>query len=345
MFNKLWYVLTFDLDQRKTPRILLGIFLVLLSICTYFIYRNPDQFINYPLTENILNLENVSVDVLAAIDPNITPEQKQAATVSRQKTLAAANGNSSQPSSATSALDGSSTGGEATAAEPASAYVAFYADNQSDSDDDDARHLNVVNRILASGANPVVNAGDIMEDGTEASWNRFLNIAGTLLGTKTFYATLGNNDRVVGDSSTPSPYFLNYFNFPNNERWYSVNSGNLHIVVLDSAFASSSATQLSWLSSDLQSEASQTRITVVVFHHPTFASTISSYIQNYGVDFVVCGHVHTYVKSTVGGATIFTLPGGTSIGHATALVYNDYATFKAYDINGSLIETTQINER
>jgi predicted MPP superfamily phosphohydrolase len=184
-----------------------------------------------------------------------------------------------------------------------------------------------------------------MEDGTEASWNRFLNIASTLLGSRTFYAALGNNDRVVGDPSTPSTYFLNYFNFPNNEQWYSVNSGNLHIVVLDSAFSAANPSQTAWLSSDLQSANSQSRITVVMFHHPTFATTIQSYLQNYGVDFVVAGHIHTYSKSTVGSATMFTLPGGTAIGHATAQVFNNYAIFKAYNINGSLIETTTVNER
>jgi hypothetical protein len=153
--------------------------------------------------------------------------------------------------------------------ESPSAFLAFYADNQSDSDDDDARHQNVVNRILASGANPVIHAGDLMEDGTQNSFDRFLNVAGILLGSRTFYGALGNNDRLFGDSATPSPIFLDYFNFPNNEKWYSVNSGNLHLVILDSAFSASDPAQISWLASDLQSAASQSRITAVIFHHPT----------------------------------------------------------------------------
>ncbi len=229
--------------------------------------------------------------------------------------------------------------------ESPSAYVAFYADNQSDSDEDDFRHTNVVNRIMSSGANPIIHAGDIMEDGTQDSFDRFLNVAGALLGSRTFYAALGNNDRLYGDSGTPSPIFLNYFNFPNNEKWYSINSGNLHVVILDSAFSSSDANQLSWLSSDLQSSASQSRITVVVFHHPTFVPTVESYLQNYGVDFVICGHVHVYSKSYSAGIYRFTLPGGTEIGHATATVYNDYANLNFYNLNGSLIETIKVNER
>ena len=99
------------------------------------------------------------------------------------------------------------------------------------------------------------------------------------------------------------------------------------------------------MASDLQSSASQSRITVVVFHHPTFAATVGSYLENYGVDFVVFGHVHYYSKTYTAGIYRFTLPGGTSLGHATALIYSDYSKFKVYDINGLLIETTTINER
>lgn len=184
-----------------------------------------------------------------------------------------------------------------------------------------------------------------MEDGTQNSFDRFLNVAGILLGSRTFYGALGNNDRLFGDSTTPSPIFLDYFNFPNNERWYSVNSGNLHVVILDSAFSASDPNQLSWLESDLQSAASQSRITAVVFHHPTFFSTIQSYLINYGVDFVVCGHIHTYTKTDVSGIKIFTLPGGTAIGHATSSVYNDYAIMNVYGQNGSLVESSRIDER
>ena len=37
--------------------------------------------------------------------------------------------------------------------ESPSAYVAFYADNQSDTDEEDTNHLRVVNYILAKGTN------------------------------------------------------------------------------------------------------------------------------------------------------------------------------------------------
>lgn len=226
-----------------------------------------------------------------------------------------------------------------------SVKVAFYADNQSDSDADDAIHQNTVNNILASGANPIFHAGDLMEDGTLDSMNRFLNITSTLRSTRTFYAALGNNDRVVGDSSTPSPYFFDNFSFPNNERWYSVNYGNLHMVILDSAFASGSQTQINWLVSDLQSDASQDRITGVIFHHPSYATTVASYLDTYGVDFVMMGHLHSYNHYTSNGIPHFVLSGQPSLGHIVANVGADNVTMTVYNNSNGVVDNVSFDER
>lgn len=327
------------------PRIFLAVFLLLAGFSTYQIARNADKLVSQAdsniLTSNILSPEaHKAADDLGIATENgaIIRRSSKGATTNSDGVTASSDSTSDSdtaPEDAKPTSDDSET----------PTFVAFYADNQSDSDADDIRHQNVVNRILATSANPVIHAGDIMEDGTLDSWNRFLNIASPLLSARTFYAALGNNDRVVGDSGTPSSYFLDYFNFPNNERWYSVNSGNMHLVILDSAFDWDSADQLSWLESDLQSEASQSRITVVVYHHPTFTSVVDTRLINYGVDFVICGHIHAYSKNISNGIYFFTLPGGTSIGHATASIYSDHVIFKAYDQNGSLIESTQFNER
>jgi predicted phosphodiesterase len=229
--------------------------------------------------------------------------------------------------------------------ESPSAYVAFYADNQSDSDADDANHQRVVNYILNTGANPIFHAGDLMEDGTQDSLDRFNTVTSTLRSTRTFYAALGNNDRKVGDSSTPSQLFLDNFVFPNNERWYSVNYGNLHMIILDSAFAAGSSTQLAWLSSDLQSSNSQNRITGVIFHHPSFSSTVASYLVNYGADFIISGHLHSYNHYLTSGIDQFVLSGQPNIGYMTALVYSDKVKLTAYNSGNSVIQTVTINER
>jgi len=327
------------------PRILLLVFLLLAGWSTYFISTNADDFIHQSdsnlLKESILSPEAEK----KADEMGIVSEDGKI--VKKTPTNSSSTTNTSGTTSSNgSTQNNTSDDSQSADSEPeSSTFVAFYADNQSDSDEDDARHFDVVNRILASGANPVIHAGDIMEDGTPDSWNRFLNVAGILLSTRTFYAALGNNDRFFGDSTTPSSFFLDYFNFPNNEQWYSINTGNMHLVVLDSAFSASSPSQLSWLASDLQSAESQSRITVVVYHHPTFASTVSSYLENYGADFVVAGHIHTYSKTLSNGIYYFSLPGGTSIGHALATINENSATITFYNISGSAIETTTVPAR
>ena len=229
--------------------------------------------------------------------------------------------------------------------ESPSAYVAFYADNQSDNDQEDANHLATVNRILSSGANPVFHAGDLMEDGTQNSLDRFNTVTTTLRATRTFYAAIGNNDRKVGDSTTPSQLYLDNFSFPNNELWYSVNYGNLHMVVLDSAFNASNATQRSWLQADLQSSASQDRITGVMFHHPTFADTIAQDLVDYGVDFVIMGHYHSYNHSVKNGINHFIMSGQPTIGYVLMRVYSNDVSMTVYNHNGTVVENIAFDER
>lgn len=226
--------------------------------------------------------------------------------------------------------------------ESLSAFVAFYSDNQSDSNEDDARHQAVVDRILTSGANPVFHAGDLMEDGTQNSLDRFNAVAATMLATRSFYGALGNNDREVGDPNTPSHLYLNQFGF---SQYYSVNTGNLHLVVLDSAFLGASPAQLAWLDSDLKSAASQSRITGVMFHHPSFVSTINSYLINNNADFVVNGHTHVYAQYKSGGIYYFTLPGGTSIGYALANIYSTYGQMYIYNNSGGLLGNATFKNR
>jgi len=229
--------------------------------------------------------------------------------------------------------------------ESESAYVAFYSDPQSDTDEEDVNHQRVVDYILARGANPVFNAGDLMEDGTQASMDRFNAVTATLRSTRTFYSAIGNNDRAVGDPSTPSPIYLNNFSFPNNERWYSVNWGNLHIVILDSAFAASDPSQISWFVSDIQSAASQNRITGVIFHHPTFASTIASYLLDNGVDFVLMGHNHSYNYYESGGIDYFVSSGQPNMGYFTIQVFSSYAIIRVYNSGNGFVRAVTVNAR
>lgn len=335
-FQKFLDCFLFDTSRRKLPYILLAIFFLVAGYATYYIHANADQLVySY---ENAL-LVGPDGKTLESSATGSAPGAAGSKATSGKKSGA----NGSSTSSGSSAAGGSGTSGSGT--ESALAYVAFYSDNQSDTDEEDARHLAVVNDILATDANPVFHAGDLMEDGTADSLNRFNNVAGGMLASRTFYGALGNNDRNGGDTSTPSPLYLANFSFPGNERWYSVNVGNLHLVVLDSAFASTSPTQLAWLAGDLASAESQSRITGVVFHHPSFVSTVESYLINNYADFVVDGHTHGYAKSISNGIYYFTLPGGGSLGYCTAGIYTTQVKFNCYNSSNGLIDSTTFNAR
>lgn len=258
-------------------------------------------------------------------------------TSSKKSTTSVTPATSPSPSNTPSSIPPSSP-------ESPSAYVAFYADTQSDSDGDDQNHNAVVNLLLNSGANPIIHAGDLMEDGTQESLNRFNNVTATLRSTRTFYSALGNNDRKYGDATLPSPLYLANFNYPNNEQWYSVNIGNLHMVVLDSAFSSASQTQLNWLASDLAATPSS-KITGVIYHHPTFSSTVHNIFRDNRVDFVITGHYHSYSQVTSDGIHYYVLSGQPAIGYATAQVFSNSATINVYNSSNSLIDTASVNNR
>lgn len=329
-----------DLGKKK---LLLALFVtsfvLIIGISAFVYFRNKEQ-INGTIEDIILEAGNAEQESITQTTSTQSEEESESSTsdsTTTTSTKPSTDGSASQPKPEPEP--------EPEPPESPSAVVAFYADSQSDTDGEDVIHQKAVNYIISSGANPVFHAGDLMEDGTQNSLDRFNAVTITLRSSRIFYAALGNNDRKVGDPSTPSQLFLDNFVFPNNERWYSVNYGNLHMVVLDSAFAASNPSQLNWLASDLQSTASQTRITGVMFHHPTFSSSISSQLVNYGVDFVISGHNHAYQHTTSSGINYFVLSGQTSLGYMVARIYSDRVTITVYNNSNGVVDSVEFNER
>lgn len=278
---------------------------------------------------------------LGEVTPETATTSKSKSSTAKQPTSESNQTTEQEPVTSTSSTPQSSE------PEAPSATVAFYADSQTDENPvgEIENHRRVVNYILATGANPIFHAGDLMEDGTQQSLDYFNDATSVLRSSRTFYAALGNNDREVGNSSLPSSLFLNNFSFPNNEKWYSVNIGNLHMVILDSAFSLASTAQRDWLIGDLQSAASQSRITGVMFHHPTFTSSIQQYLIDYGVDFVVAGHNHLYNHSVVENIHYLVTSGQPSIGYFIANVYENRVLLTVFNHINNVVEVITINER
>jgi len=339
-------------NKRAVLFILVAVVLLLASAAIAYVYVRGQQGIastgdNISIEQNTsssLSFENTTLSNTSgsSISTSIVSSSEVSSEEASTSSVA-----SSIPvsSTTTSSVPVSSSSSSVPVPESPSAVVAFYGDSQSDTDAEDTYHLRAVNYIINTGANPVFHVGDVMEDGTQASLDRFNNVTATLRSIRTFYAALGNNDRVEGDSSTPSPLFLNNFVFPNNEQWYSVNIGNLHVIVLDSAFSASNPTQISWFVADLASSASQSRITAVMFHHPSFRSAISTYLVNYGVEFVVAGHEHNYQHTNPDGVHTFVMSGQPNIGYILTSVYSDSVSITAYNSGNGVIESVSFNER
>jgi len=313
--------------------------------------NNTTQVSENGLEENKAGQEETDIETSTTSTQSDISSETESSSSSSSSSVTSSTSVSKKTTTSTTATNTTTTQSEEPEPEPEpepenpSAVVAFYSDNQSDTDEEDVIHQRAVNYILNSGANPIFHAGDLMEDGTQDSLDRFNSVTVTLRSSRTFYAALGNNDREVGDPNTPSHLFLNNFVFPNNEQWYSVNYGNLHMVILDSAFSSTNPSQLSWLSSDLQSANSQTKITGVMYHHPSFSGTVSTYLINYDVDFIISGHLHAYSHSVSNDIHYFVLSGQPSLGYIVARIYSDNVSITVYNNYNGVVDSVEFNER
>lgn len=138
-----------------------------------------------------------------------------------------------------------------------------------------------------------------------------------------FFPCLGNHD---WDSANAAPY-LDYFSLPNNERYYEVVRGAVHLFALDSDPNEPDGTdadsrQAHWLEAQLKASSAPWKL--VYFHHPPYssgphASTIGMRwpFAEWGASIVFSGHDHTYerfevdgfpyIVNGVGGATLYDL--------------------------------------
>jgi len=317
-----------------------------------FIHRSR-QDTNSTIEDNApsSNVDDIQAGQTA---PDLTPEDDTSDNDSTNNSVAkntASNDKASSDSTSSHGTDPTPTPAPDPTADPESlsATVAYYSDSQSDTDAEDQNHQRVVDYIMATSANPVFHAGDLMEDGTENSLNRFNAVTTVMLSVKAFYSAHGNNER------NSSLYFDN-FTYPGNEHYFSVNTGNLHMITLDNYALSVAvgSAQYNWLLSDLQSAASQDRLTGVMFHYPIYGAggdwknmipSMVPLFNTYGVDFVVSGHEHSYQQGVVNGVNYFVCSGQPNIGYMLAKVYSSYLTITSYDANNAFIGSYTISQR
>jgi hypothetical protein len=122
-----------------------------------------------------------------------------------------------------------------------------------------------------------------------------------------FFPSLGNHD---WSTASAAPYF-DYFTLPNNERYYDIAIGDVHLFALDSDRnepdgIGPDSPQAAWLKARLAESSSPWK--VVYFHAPPYSSgphrgelEMRWPFREWGASIVLAGHDHTYERLNVEG--------------------------------------------
>jgi len=167
-----------------------------------------------------------------------------------------------------------------------------------------------LSEISARNNSFVLHAGDLSyANGNMAYWDLWFDQIAVVAAKMLYMPAIGNHE---DEDEYGFTSYLGRFALPNNERWYSYDWGNMHVVVLDteSDYATGSS-QLTWLDADLASASVDPNIDWIVasFHKPPYSASlthgsnlnvrayISPVLEAYGVDVAFTGHDHTYERS------------------------------------------------
>ncbi len=194
-------------------------------------------------------------------------------------------------------------------------YIVVYGDSRTGHE----IHQKIVDAVIKTNPVAVFHTGDLVDKGSKAEeWKIFNRISSKLLAKTEFYPTLGNHEE------NSLLYFEN-FSLPNNERWYRVEKGGIHFIILDSnTKMGEGSEQYEWLKQELKKISEKLKFIIVVLHHPLFASEASSHKEDekdlqkslvplfnkYGVDAVFAGHIHAYERLYQGGIYYIITGGG-----------------------------------
>lgn len=135
--------------------------------------------------------------------------------------------------------------------------------------------------------------------------------------TNRFWPSLGNHDwhsiSCTGNSCDGA--YFDYFTLPNNERYYDVDMGLVHLFALDSDSKepdgrNSNSIQANWFQN--KTAASSSCYNMVFFHHPPYSSgwhgsndSLQWPFTAWRADAVFGGHDHLYERLDVGGIPYF----------------------------------------
>ena len=195
----------------------------------------------------------------------------------------------------------------------------------------------VANRIATAGTQFTQTVGDnVYPDAQDPDFttfysdfdSRFFKQYAQVVNKQSFWPANGNKE-YYGDGAHWRMFWL-----PNNERWYSYDWGDAHILVLDSEQTyTPGSPQYEFASADL-SASQDAKFRIVVIHRPPYSSTSNNsnsegeqthlvpLFEQQHVQLVLSGNSHNYERShpLIGGApaaggTVYVVTGGGGNGH------------------------------
>ena len=154
----------------------------------------------------------------------------------------------------------------------------------------------------------ILSLGDQCYDAAPALSQQVGGKYGSYVTARKFWPTLGNHEFSDGCGGGTAKGYFSYFTLPNNERYYDVILGNVHLFVLNANTGTREADgtaatsrQATWLKNKLASSKSPWKI--VMFHQPPFSSGEhgdARYMQwpfeAWGASAVLSGHDHDYER-------------------------------------------------
>jgi predicted phosphohydrolase len=185
--------------------------------------------------------------------------------------------------------------------------------------------------------------GDLAyEDGTRAQLQgNFFDVYAELMARTAFFPAMGNHDYCTDDARPFRDAFALFENGDGPEgsygmeRWYSLDWGDAHIVVLDTQKVGDA--QARWLERDLA--ANTLPWVIAVGHRPPYSSgshgsamdvreRFSPLFEQYGVDLALFGHEHDYERTESIGGVSYVITGGAGRG-TRSVGASDFTAFSA----------------
>jgi hypothetical protein len=192
---------------------------------------------------------------------------------------------------------------------------------------DDERLL-VIQALAAEDPAFIVNTGDLVSDGSDASkWRRFHEENRPIFSKDIpYYPGLGNHE-YIGDNERALANYFGAFPRLKNRKWYEIRFREVLIAILDSNFGNLEPNEIEaqdrWLS-DLLAAAERdagVRHVIVCCHHAPYTNSLvhsdSKKVQEHFVSRLVpkarvflTGHVHSYERFVKNGVQFVVSGGG-----------------------------------